>query len=123
MTFYTVQCGYAGYYAQVLSVEVDSPEEACELANDRDGWRSLDHCGDTYVDALAEGDGSDPWGSASLPVLLGYSEEGPGARVVIRVEGGTVQAVNASGGRVLVIVDDRDDGETHEHAFPEGGAS
>lgn len=127
MTSYTVQCGYAGYYAQTVTVEAETPEAACEAAilraNDRDSWKNLDHCGDTFVDALTEGENTDPWGPESLPVPFAFTEDGPGVRVVIRIEGGTVQAVETAGGRVTVVIDDRDDGQTHEPAFPDGGAS
>lgn len=78
---WTVQCAYAGYFANTATVEAESAEEACrqaiELANTADGWRSLDHCGATFVDALAPG-GVHPWilsGSVE-PVPARFSEQG-----------------------------------------------
>lgn len=42
MTAWTVQCGYAAYYAQIVTVEADSLDgalaTAVEQAGDSDGW-------------------------------------------------------------------------------------
>lgn len=70
MKRYTVQCGYAGYFANTVVVEAETPEaaleKAVETANaDADGWRSLDHCGPTFVRAAAEGADADPWSGAA----------------------------------------------------------
>ncbi len=46
---FTVQCGYPAYYANTVTVEAetldDALEKAIETANINDGWRSIDHCG------------------------------------------------------------------------------
>ena len=51
MTTYTVQCGYATYYANTGQVEADSLDaalqKAIERANDDPHWKALDHCGPT----------------------------------------------------------------------------
>ena len=60
MTLYTVQCGYVTYYDNTVHVEADSLdaalEKAIERANDDPHWKALDHCGPTFVDAVAEGE-------------------------------------------------------------------
>lgn len=57
---YTVQCGFADYNACTVEVEAASVEEACqkacEEASQSPDWKRLDHAGDTYVDAIGEGD-------------------------------------------------------------------
>lgn len=83
MTKYTVQCGFCDYNANTVTVEADSIEEACHKAiveaNDDPVWKRLDHVGDTYVDAICEGEG-DPWGEgtagSAIPVPPRYTEAG-----------------------------------------------
>jgi hypothetical protein len=62
---WTVQCGYAAYYSNVVIVEAETIDEALtlavETANDSSAWKSIDHCGDTFIDAIAEGEDVDPW--------------------------------------------------------------
>ena len=77
---FTVQCGYNAAYANTVTVEAHTLEEALEKAvaaanQDADGWRSTDHCSDTFVDAVCEGIG-DPWGDGALPVPDRFSERG-----------------------------------------------
>ena len=78
MKTYTVQCGYAAYWANTVTVSADSFEEALTAAivkaNDDAAWRSIDHCGDTFIDAVAEGEDADPWGSDTLSVPDAYTE-------------------------------------------------
>ena len=83
MKRYTVQCGYAGYFANTVVVEAETPEaaleKAVETANaDADGWRPLDHCGPTFVRAAAEGADADPWSGAAsvLPIPDRFAEGG-----------------------------------------------
>ena len=82
---FTVQLGYAGYWAATLTVNAKSIAEACAKAcegEDRDGyeaaWRSIDHVGETFVDAIAEGDDADPWAEgglgSALPVPYEFTE-------------------------------------------------
>lgn len=66
------------------TVVIDAPnaDTACEnaivTANDCDAWRSSDHSTSTFVDAIAEGDGVDPWsahGAGSvLPIPQDHGE-------------------------------------------------
>ena len=87
---FTVQCGFAAYYANTVVLEAADPDEACrlaiDLANQSDGWKSVDHCGPTFVDAIAEGGEVDPWtvvGSV-LPVPPEFAEQdGPGLRAAL----------------------------------------
>ena len=80
---YTVQCGYAAYHDSVRTVEASSIEEACRLAieeaNQDSAWKSVDHVGDTFIDALAEGVDVDPWAvngciGSALPVPEAFTE-------------------------------------------------
>lgn len=79
---WTVQCGFAAYYANTVVVEANSPEEACERAideaNSSDAWKSLDHCGETFIDAIAPGADVSPWHdhNAAKAVPDRYAENG-----------------------------------------------
>jgi len=112
MPTYTVQCGYAAYWANTQIVEAENPEEACEkaieAANSDSAWRSLDDVGDTFVDAICEGEG-DPW-DGPLAVPEKFSERALHARtsqtptVLVDVRGGNVEHVTACGDvRVMVL--------------------
>ena len=103
---WTVQTGYAAWYANTVTVEADTLDEALEKAieaanEDAAGWRVLDHCGDTFVQAVSQGVGVDPWGEGSLPVPDRFSEHGEPPVVTLA---GPVPpgAVRVSGGRVTV---------------------
>ena len=81
MPHFTVQCSYAGYYALTLVVEAETLSDALEKAignanDDGDGWKSLDHVGDTFVDAAAEGTHESPWIADQLPVPHRFTEIG-----------------------------------------------
>ena len=83
MKAWTVQCCYAGYFANTVVVEAETLEAALEKAvgtanADADGWRSIDHCGPTFVQAAAEGAGADPWnaGQSALPIPDRFAEGG-----------------------------------------------
>lgn len=63
---YTIQCCFAAYSANTVTVDgATSLEEACaraiEEANASDGWKTIDHCGSTFVAAAAPGDVDGPW--------------------------------------------------------------
>ena len=78
---FTVQCGFAAYHANTVSVEAETLEEALEkaieTANDDPNWKSLDHCGPTHVDAYCMGRDEDPWDDEkSLPVPARFTERG-----------------------------------------------
>ena len=111
MTLYTVQCGYAGYYAHLGQVEADSVEAACEAAvaqaNDSTAWRSLDDVDPTFVDAVAVGAG-DPWrdGASALPVPPLFTEGGETGLVHIVMEGGAIHDVTFTGAPCRVLITD-----------------
>ena len=105
MTWYTVQCGFAAYHANTVSVQADTLEEALEKAiepaNDDPNWKSLDHCGPTHVDACCIGRDEDPWDDdKSLPVPARFTERGEPPVITLtgprppgglEVKGGTVR--------------------------------
>ena len=103
MKHWTVQCGYAGYFANTVAVEAETLEAALEKAietanDDADGWRSLDHCGPTFVYAAAEGADADPWDAASalpIPDRFAEGEEPP----LVTLTSGSTGAVEVTGGR------------------------
>lgn len=81
MKWYTAQAIYAGYYSNVVSVEAHDPDQALDLAiqkaNDDPHWKSIDHCGDTFIQAFCAGRDADPWESEHrLPVPARFSEHG-----------------------------------------------
>ena len=104
---FTVQCSYPAYYANTVTVEAetldDALEKAIETANNDDGWRSIDHCGNTHVDSVCEGADGDPWGEGALPVPGRFSEHGE-PPVVTLTGPAPPGAVEVSGGRVLVRI-------------------
>ncbi|ABS63432.1 MULTISPECIES: hypothetical protein [Parvibaculum] len=114
MKKWTVQCGFAAYYANTVTVEAETFDAALEkaivAANESDGWKPLDDCGPTFIDAVAEGDDADPWRefASSLPVPPRFSERGEPVAVTVTVSGGTVQQVEIEGGRAIVHVHDYD---------------
>ena len=106
MKRYTVQCGYAGYFANTVVVEAQTLEaaleKAVETANaDGDGWRSLDHCGPTFVQAAAEGADADPWSGyeSALPIPDRFVEGGEPPVVTLTGRRST-GAVEVARGRV-----------------------
>ena len=122
MTRYTVQCGYAAYYANTVTVEAESLDAALataiEQANDDACWKALDHCGETFVDAVAEGEGADPWDrfQSAIPIPDRFTEQGEPPSVTVVLEGGIVQDLMVAGGRVRVLVKDYDtEGADPEH--------
>ena len=102
---FTVQCGFAAYHANTVSVEAETLEEALEkaieVANDDPNWKSVDHCTSTFVDAYCMGRDEDPWdGDKSLPVPARFTEKGEPPVVTltgprppggVEVTGGTVR--------------------------------
>ena len=105
MTWYTVQASYPTWYANTVSVEAETLEEALEkaieAANDDPNWKSVDHCGRTHVDACCMGRDEDPWDDGkSLPVPARFTERGEPPVVTltgprppggVEVTGGTVR--------------------------------
>ena len=104
---WTAQCSYAGYWSITVTVEAETLDEALEkaieTANQSEGWRSSDHCGDTHVDAVCEGADADPWSSeTSLPVPGRFTEYGEPPLITLtdpaRPDGG----IEVTRGRVLL---------------------
>ena len=78
---FTVQAGYSTHYANTVTVEADTLEEALEKAieaanQNPDGWRSTDHVTDSFIDAVCQGADCDPWGEGALPVPDRFTERG-----------------------------------------------
>lgn len=86
MATYTVQCLFAGWWSNEVTVEADSVDAACakaiEEAGQDDGWRSLDDCGDTFVARICEGAHDALYSpeaeAAVLPVPYEHSERATG---------------------------------------------
>lgn len=114
MTCYTVQCGYAAYYFRIETVEAETLDEALDkaiqAANESSLWASADVSGNTFVDAVAEGDDIDLWGddTTQLSIPARFTENGEGARVIVIVSGGQVQNVSIDCGYARVEVRDYD---------------
>ena len=92
---WTVQCAYSAHWANTVTVEADTLDQALlnaidAASQDCDGWRSTDHASDTFIDAVAEGADVDPWGTTRLPVPPEYSEFGPPPVLTI-LDAGTPQ--------------------------------
>ena len=112
MTWFTVQAIYAGYFANTVSVEADTLEEALEnaieVANQDPNWKSVDHCGPTFIDSCCMGRDEDPWDrDKSLPVPARFSEKGEPPLVTLtgpRPPGG----IEVSGGTVRIRFVDED---------------
>jgi hypothetical protein len=113
MKTWTVQCGYAAYYANTVTVEAETLDAALDQAiaqaNGDPGWKSLDHCGPTFVDAVAEGD-ADPWieCQSALRVPAHFGERGEPPVATVTVSHGAVQEVRVANGPVRVLVRDYD---------------
>jgi hypothetical protein len=115
MTAWTVQCGYAAYYANTITVEAEALDHALDkaitAANEDASWKSLDHCGATFVDAVAEGADTDPWRDhvSAIPVPERFTERGAVVPLItVIVVGGVVQDVTFENGAARVIVCDYD---------------
>ena len=52
----------------------DALNTAIIKANGESVWRSVDDCGDTFIDAVAEGEDTSPWGEGALPVPERFTE-------------------------------------------------
>ena len=105
---FTIQCAYNTHYANTVTVEADSLDEALEKAietanEDPAGWRCTDHCSETFVDAVCEGADCDPWGEGALPVPDRFSERGE-PPVVTLAGPFPPGAIEVSGGRVLIRI-------------------
>ena len=111
MTWYTVQASYPAYYANTVSVEAETLEEALEkaieAANDDPNWKSVDHCGPSFCDACCIGRDADPWDDdKSVPVPARFTEHGAPPVVTLtgpRPPGG----IEVTGGAVRIRFVDR----------------
>jgi hypothetical protein len=116
MTFWTVQCGYAAYCANTVTVEADTLDDALDkaiaVANDNASWKALDHSGPTFIEAVAQGADADPWRdhASAVPVPERFTERGLAAvpLITVIVVGGVVQKVTFENGPARVIVRDYD---------------
>ena len=105
---FTIQCAYNAHYANTVTVEADSLDDALERAietanEDPAGWRGTDHCSTTHVDAVCEGADCDPWGEGGLPVPDRFTEHGEPP--VVSLSGPVPPgSVEVSGGRVLIRI-------------------
>jgi hypothetical protein len=114
MKTWTVQCGYAAYYANTVTVEAETLDQALdkaiEAANDDPCWKTLDDCGPTFIDAVAEGADADPWAGlhSAIPVSPRFTERGEPPLTTVIIEGGAVQDVRIESGSARVRVHDYD---------------
>jgi hypothetical protein len=121
MTHFTVQCAYAGYYSNTVTVEADGLAEALDKAiaeaNQSPAWSSTDHGGPTFVDSVAVGEDVDLWNDERvrpLPIPSRFTENGAGPHITVTVEGGVIQHVDIADGTALVEVHDYDTEGTSE---------
>jgi hypothetical protein len=115
MTHFTVQCAYAAYYSNTVTVEAANLAEALEKAvaeaNLSPAWSASDYSGNTFVEAVAEGEDVDLWNDERvrpLPVPSRFTEDGEGPHITVTVEGGVIQHVDIEDGSALVEVHDYD---------------
>ena len=105
---FTIQVGYNAHYANTVTVNAETLDEALEQAiaaanDDPAGWKSTDHVSDSYVDACCEGAKADPWGKHALPVPDRFTERGQPPLVTLT---GPVPpgAVEVTGGEVRIFI-------------------
>src|SRR5580704_936389 len=112
MNTFTVQLSYAAYYFREEVVEAETLEDALDQAvaqaNDSPHWSSTDTTGNTFVDAVAEGDHYDLFADnvQQLAIPSRFAEDHGGPHIVITVEGGVVQHVDIHCGTARVEVHD-----------------
>ena len=103
----TVQCGYSTHFANTVTVEAETLEEALdkaiETANADDAWRSTGHCSDTFVDAVCEGADADPRDpDAAWPIPDRFTERGEPPVITLTDPGRPDGGIAVSGVRVLI---------------------
>ena len=114
MTAWTVQCGYAAYYANTVTVEADTLEAALEAAiaaaNDDPHWKALDDCGSTFIDAAAQGEDADPWADfgSVLSIPARFTERGEPPLATLIMDGGLIHEVRLDHGVCRIAVHDYD---------------
>jgi hypothetical protein len=115
MTHWTVQCSYAAYYTNTVTVEAETLEAALglaiEKANECPSWSASDYCGPTHIDAVAQGEDVDLWLEAidaQLPIPDRFTERGPVPHIIVTIEGGLGADVQISNGPATVEIRDYD---------------
>lgn len=120
MTRYTVQCGYAAYYATTVGVSAHDLDQALgraiAIANTDPGWKRLDYEGPTFVDAAAIGADADPWRDhkSALWIPERFTEGGALRTVTVTVKNGHVEKVAVDRGQIRVLIN-IEDGDCHPH--------
>ena len=112
MTKYTVQAAYATFLSATVSVEAETPEQACEAAigeaDEGECWKTIDHVGEPFVWAICEGADGDPWSGpvSALPIPDKFAERG--APPVVTLTGPRPPGrIDVTGGTVRIrFVDD-----------------
>ena len=110
MPHYRAHCGSYAY--QFTTVDVDAPDldtacqAAIEMANNSGAWRNDDDITPTRVDAISQGEDSDPWDDGALLVPNRFTHEGepPLIKLVPAPPNGTT--IDVLRGRVLLTIVD-----------------
>lgn len=111
MPRYIADCSHFATYHKTVIVEADDLDTACadaiEKATQSETWRSADDYSQTRVAAIAEGEHSDPWGEAALPVPDHYSHAADLPLVRLTAPGaGSPPTAEVVRGRVLLTFAD-----------------
>lgn len=128
MTVYTVQCGYAAYYATTVVVSAHDLDQALgraiAVANTAPGWKRLDYEGPTFIDAATIGADADPWRDhkSALWIPERFTEGGEPRTVTVTVKNGRVENVAVDRGQIRVLINYDDDGDRHPHDQVAAGA-
>jgi hypothetical protein len=109
MKTFTVQLGYAAYYFREEVVTAETLEEALDQAvtqaNQSPHWSATDTTGNTFVDAVAEGDHFDLWSDdvQQLSIPPRFTEEGTPSLVRVNIlHGGADVKISGKAARVEV---------------------
>ena len=92
MTRYTVCVAYDVSYAATVTVEADTPEDACQRAIDKaddlEAWKSTDHASDAYIVEIAGtfDPGTGAQETVPLPIPDPYTRDGPPPTITFRGE-------------------------------------
>jgi hypothetical protein len=115
MTHLTVQCSYAAYYTNTVTVKAETLEAALESAiakaDDEQGWDLTDAYGESFVATVGQGDDLDLWGAdfaMQLPVPIRFTERGPCVYITIALEAGLIGDVQIANGPATVEIRDYD---------------
>ncbi len=115
MTHWTVQCAYAAYYTNTVTVEAETLEAALALAiekaNDSPAWEASDYCGTTHIDAVAQGEDVDLWLEAidkQIPIPDRFTEFGPSPHIIVEIEAGLASLKDVRHGPATLEIRDYD---------------